>query len=690
MPPTNRTNRVWSLQRTISLTLSGMVLITAGSIIWGTYVRSRDTILINSEELILQAARESQERVLAYLDPAARTVTQLRQLHAQRSINLDDFAHTEGILFAMQRAQPEISMLGYGTEDGHFLMVERTTEGATWTKEVTPGAGAVWRQRAPTGGLTDITATEADPTDAYDPRVRPWYQAAQAAGGLIWTDVYVFWSRKEPGITIAAPSDAGVISADVRLRELSGFLESLALSPHSVAFIIDHRGHLIATSEGEALLADRSLVTAASSITPSIAALTGSPSVQSFITSGEAPSRTVRFDVAKAPHIGGLVPLSISAERDWLIGVAAPESDFLGALHDANRRNAIIGAILMLAALILSRILARWISTTLQVLVTESARIRALQLDRSEHTGARFKEVADVMDAFEDMKTGLRTFQRYLPLKLVRVLLEEQIEPRLGGVDRQISLYFSDIGGFTTITERLGPRQMAERLGDYLGMLSTTIQESDGTVVQFVGDEVMAMWGAPLPVPDHADRVCEAALTVQERIPDLWPIDDTHPAMPTRIGLHTATVVVGHFGARDRMYYGAIGDGVNLASRLESANKQYGTSILVSDATRGMVTPDTFVFRLIDRIIAKGKKEPTTIYELVGRVGQVSSEDVAKVGRYEAAFVDYQARRFAEAAEALAGCLGDPPAVVLRDRCLDYLEEPPLEEWDGVYAMTTK
>jgi adenylate cyclase len=677
----------------VSLALSGMVLLTAGSIIWGTYVRSRETILINSEDLILQAARETRERVQAYLDPAARTVSQLAQLEAQGSIDLDDLGAAEGVLFALQQAQPEISMLGYGAADGRFLMVERTGEGALWTKEVIPGVGATWRQRAVGGGLTAITATESDPDDAYDPRTRPWYQAASAAGGLIWTDVYVFWSRQEPGITVAVPAGGhGIVSADVRLRELSGFLESLTLSDNAVAFIIDQRGHLIATSEGEALLADRALLAAADSVTPSVAALTGSPAAQAFIAGQDAPPQTVRLTVDDAPHIGGLVRLSVSAERDWLIGVAAPESDFLGALHEANRRNATIGAVLMLIALLLSRILARWIATTLQVLVTESARIRSLQLDRGgqKKSGARFQEVVDVIDAFEDMKTGLRAFQRYLPVNLVRVLLEEQIEPRLGGVDRQISLYFSDIGGFTTISERLGPRRMAERLGDYLGMLSTIIQEREGTVVQFVGDEVMAMWGAPLPVDRHADRVCETALTVQERIPGLWTVDETHPLMHTRIGLHTATVVVGHFGARDRMYYGAIGDGVNLASRLESANKQYGTSILVSDTTHGMVTPDTFVFRLIDRIIAKGKQEPTTIYELIGRHGEVSAEKLAEIATYEAAFAHYQARRFAEAAQVLAALPDDAPAGVLRQRCQHYLKDPPPPDWDGVHAMTTK
>ena len=231
---------------------------------------------------------------------------------------------------------------------------------------------------------------------------------------------------------------------------------------------------------------------------------------------------------------------------------------------------------------------------------------------------------------------------------------------------------------------------MAERLGDYLGMLSTTIQERDGTVVQFVGDEVMAMWGAPLPVPSHADQACATALTVQERIPELWEIDETHPLLLTRIGLHTATVVVGHFGARDRMYYGAIGDGVNLASRLESANKQYGTTILVSDATHALVSPDVFVFRLIDRIIAKGKKEPTTIYELLGRHGKIGADIRAKVDHYEAAFDHYQARRFDEALDALDALPDDPPAAVLRQRCKHYQDHPPPEDWDGVYAMTTK
>ena len=314
----------------------------------------------------------------------------------------------------------------------------------------------------------------------------------------------------------------------------------------------------------------------------SVAALTNSAEVQAWIAGHAEPPQIVHLTVNDQPHIGGLVPLTIGTGQDWLIGVAAPEDDFLSALQDGNKRNALLGAILMFAALIVSRFLARWIAGTLQMLITESARIRALQLDRSEHTHVQFKEVGDVIRAFEDMKTGLRTFQRYLPIKLVRVLLEEQIEPRLGGDEREVSLYFSDIDGFTTISERLGPRRMAERLGDYLGMLSTTIQERDGTVVQFVGDEVMAMWGAPLPVAGHSDRACETALTVQDRILGLWEIDEAHPLLVTRIGLHTATVVVGHFGARDRMYYGAIGDGVNLASRLESANKQYGTNRVTS------------------------------------------------------------------------------------------------------------
>ena len=198
------------------------------------------------------------------------------------------------------------------------------------------------------------------------------------------------------------------------------------------------------------------------------------------------------------------------------------------------------------------------------------------------------------------------------------------------------------------------------------------------------------MWGAPLPVPGHADRACETALTVQDRIPKLWEIDETHPLLLTRIGLHTATVVVGHFGARDRMYYGAIGDGVNLASRLESANKQYGTNILVSDATHSLVTPDVFVFRLIDRIIAKGKKEPTTIYELLGRRGQVGADILAKVTHYEAAFDHYQERRFEAALAVLDDLPDDPPAAVLRQRCAHYQAHPPPEDWDGVYTMTTK
>ena len=233
---------------------------------------------------------------------------------------------------------------------------------------------------------------------------------------------------------------------------------------------------------------------------------------------------------------------------------------------------------------------------------------------------------------------------------------------------------------------------MADRLGAYLAAVSACIQQRDGTVLQYVGDEVMAFWGAPIEVSDHAQRACDAALAVQERLENLWTFDEHNPPMPTRIGLHCARVVVGHFGSEDRMYYGAIGDGVVLASRLEGLNKVYGTRIILSEPTAVRVL-ERFELRRLDRVTVKGREQPVIIYELLGRKSQVGDEQVAFARRYEAAVDLYLAGHWDEAVEALQLLLGERPddgaTCALLERCQAFSAQPP-EDWDGYFRMLVK
>jgi adenylate cyclase len=249
---------------------------------------------------------------------------------------------------------------------------------------------------------------------------------------------------------------------------------------------------------------------------------------------------------------------------------------------------------------------------------------------------------------------------------------------------------FTDVRDFTSIAERLSPGELAQCLGQYLECMAAAIHATRGTIDKYIGDAVMALWNAPTPLPGHARLACRAALECRRATRELFasPAWGGAPPFETRFGLHVDTVMVGHFGAPARMSYTALGDGVNLASRLEGLNKHYGTTLLASEAVRAQVA-GAFEFRLLDVVAVKGRAAGLRVYELLGAAGE---PDVSRavVGRYESALAAYQRRRFDEAATLLRPQLEDMPSRVLLERCRAALEQPPPTDWDGVHVFMTK
>jgi adenylate cyclase len=303
---------------------------------------------------------------------------------------------------------------------------------------------------------------------------------------------------------------------------------------------------------------------------------------------------------------------------------------------------------------------------------------------------APLREMADVMEGLERAKTSMRALGRYVPLDLVRQLYESNREPMLGGELRELSLMFSDIRGFTELSEQLSPAALAQALGQYLDAMSAGVRSTSGTVDKFIGDSVMAFWNAPTPCADHAQRACAAVLACMHETRELYASRAWGglPPLATRFGLHRAAVMVGHFGARERFSYTALGDGVNLASRLEGLCKQYGVFVLASETIVEQAR-DRFAFRLIDRVAVKGKREAVRVYELLGALEESSAARESADG-YERALHAYFQRDFAAALTTFLARPDDPPSRVLAERCRHLLASPPAEDWDGVYVATSK
>jgi adenylate cyclase len=284
---------------------------------------------------------------------------------------------------------------------------------------------------------------------------------------------------------------------------------------------------------------------------------------------------------------------------------------------------------------------------------------------------------------------------RYTSKALMNELMEHPEALALGGARREISVYFSDIAGFTTISEKLSAEDLVDLLNEYLTVMTDIVDEHDGYVDKYIGDAVMAFWGGLLPDREHARKAVRAAIAMRNecvrRAPD-WRSRYGVDIM-ARAGVNSGEGVVGNMGSQNKYNYTAMGDMVNIASRLEGANKPYGTLLMISDATRAHVA-DLFDTRELDFMTVKGKEKPITVYEVLEEHGKTDETLLAVVAKYHEGLALYRAQRFSEAIasfeEAIAMRPDDGPSIMYVERCKHFLESPPPADWDGVWHMKEK
>ncbi len=288
-----------------------------------------------------------------------------------------------------------------------------------------------------------------------------------------------------------------------------------------------------------------------------------------------------------------------------------------------------------------------------------------------------------------------RAFQHFVPPAVVKKILQNPESLSLGGRKQELTLFFSDLAGFTSLSEVMRPEDLVQNLNEYLDRMTEVIHAHGGTLDKYVGDAIVAFWNAPEPQPDHAIRACRAALASQNEL-QIFRSKLRMSALPdfnARIGLNTGAVTVGFVGARKRFQYTVIGDDVNLASRLEGANKAYGTSILISESTR-TAAGESVLAREVDLLRVKGKQRPVRVYHLVALAEEAGGDARRMVGRFTEGLALYRERRWEEARSRFESVLAvdpdDGPAKVYLERCAHYAAAPPPDDWDGVFVMKTK
>jgi adenylate cyclase len=321
-------------------------------------------------------------------------------------------------------------------------------------------------------------------------------------------------------------------------------------------------------------------------------------------------------------------------------------------------------------------------------------RVADLDLARVEVKPSSILEIQNMNRAIIGMVSNLRSFLRYMPQDLVRLLNRSGQEAKLGGEARELTIFFSDIAGFTSLAEAMTPQELIQVLGKYLVAMTEVISQYGGTVDKFLGDGILAFWGAPVDDPEHAEHAALAARACQARLDELsaegafgkWELK-------TRIGIATGTVIVGNFGTPNRMNYTVMGDVANLASRLEGLNKVYATRILISESTATRL--QTVRARAVDVVAVKGKEQPVKVYELLPPPSREHNSLLGDISNLsDSALKYYLARDFKKAVtlwtDVLALRPGDGAASTMRKRAEGFLQAPPPPEWKGVFVASEK
>ncbi len=677
------------------MVLTGAMLVSAG---WFAVV-VRDEM---ARSLTDRALTDTEARLRSYFDPVERQLRIAQGLVRNGKLDLDDPVGLNRYFMPVIEGIPGITSVNVGDDSGAGYLLLRL--GDVWRNRLV--RADEWGARQELSEWSDEDTqlrawTVEDPGDqgVYDPRKRDWYRVAFEARGagepsdeVFWTEAYTFYTTGEPGITamIHVEDPRGhrsVLAMDVLLRCLSDFTRALEVSENGIGAILAEDGRMLGLPglprfEDEAERKKAFLQRPRDVDVPELRAAAeaylrlNEPELFVFETQGDRWWAQVR-DFPLGPG------------RDARAFVLIPEADLVGAVNKLRIALVAVAALGFGGALVLAVMLARRYSRPLATLADNSERIGSLDLRELSPVNTTLREVDQLATEQERMRVALDSFSRYVPVDVVRELMTQGEAARIGGSRREVTVLFTDIRGFTSVAEAMDPEVLTAHLAEYFEELLGIVQgDGFGTVTQLTGDGLVGFWGAPRLDEEHARHAAAAVLACCERLGELnqkWR-GAGKPELHTRFGLASGAAVVGNVGAMSRLVYTAIGDTVNLASRLEGLGRFYGTSVLASEETHRAA--DGFEWRRVDVVRVKGKSEPVGVYELLGPTGRVAEDRLAFARRYEEALERYRSRRFAEAREALEGLAKEHPHDLSVERLLAlarrFEQDVPDASWDGV------
>ena len=684
------------------LTLMALIVVPLAAVLLWLGWRSVDFLEQRSADQRVTALEGAVERFMSeglrIVVSVGQTLSEGPSFNAAESPLIDETRKRQ--LIAMLGRHPAVQAAFAGYDDGGFIYAGRTdtfTVAQRGEFDVPDGEAIIVRAMA--GGAPPREETwwfyNADGTHSpsrvrrtdYDPRTRPWYIEALKNGGPVLTEPYRFAQTNDIGISAGVPlqNGKGVVGFDFTLRTLSQLLTAYKITGNSV-IMVGHSGGSVEI-QSEPCAPDAPGCFSDSEVR---AVLRGE------IRQAFASDRRIDRRVTVGEHAYRIIVNRMQPQlgQRFVVAAAVPVRELTAASRVLLQRAAIAAAVAVGLAILAALIASLLVSRSIAHLAAKTERIRRLDFSDHQPVQSRIREIVRLSEAVERMREGLEIFGRYVSKDLVHQIMRSPESSGIGGTRREITVMFTDIEGFSLLSETMEPELLTSRLSRYFETLGSAISANRGMIDKYIGDSIMAFWNAPELDPDHIANACRSALQAAaagRELSEKWR-ERGRPGFRTRFGLHTGPAVVGNVGAKERINYTLVGQVANQASRLEGMNKIYGTEVLASGEV-ARPTSALFVWRHIDRVVAVGTTEPHDVYEPLGEASARPQHE-AFLATWEAGRTAYVAGRFDEAIEAFRGAAAmreeDAPCRVFIARCETFLRSGAPPGWDGTWHMEQK
>lgn len=701
-------------KRTIPLALALLgligllVFIITGIVIGESYRRGLDVAQDMGDQLfgnLLTDIAVQQHQMVQPIEFALAILGEDPSLAAGRAVDL------RGSMLAVLQDNPQITELRVAYASGELFAVVRLDgpggrlrtaadappEAIYATKRVRSsreGWQTLWsyldNMRRPLG-----EQSSAGTAPHYD--AEPWYAAATTTPGtIVQTKTAVISGQQAVGMSFAKAfggAHSGVIAADVSLARLSEILKYLKFDDEDQLFLFDDHDMLVAAADMDVTY-DVDGTTMQNSITqlahPIVRVM-----MDRFRSGGTYASETLRAGTTE--FLASVIRLDdeVEGRPKLYLAFATPAATFTGGFVDISRETALISLLIMIAATPVIVWVTRRFARPLKALEHVTEAIARLDMDQPIAQDTRIREISRLGHSIEDMRNALGQVAKFVPKALVQDLIRSRNDISVGGVRRELSYMFTDVRDFTPMAESMPAEDLMLQMSAYFDALVGEVLACRGTVDKYVGDAIFAFWNAPTQQADHVELACRTALACRAASNALnaqWR-KDGRPEWYTRFGVHVGEAVVGNVGSRDRLDYTAIGSAVNMAARLEGLNKFYETQILVSEGVKERVG-GAFLFRSIDRVLAKGSSVPMTVYELICHRDAASPDTIAQNAAWEAAYSLYKISQWRSALAAIKKLMesagNDRVVARFHQRISEILGAPPPEAWDGVTRFDSK